>query len=336
MRGRRRKIANLFGWEYKLEHDGLTPYEAACLWYDINPNDYPLLKNQQAKKPKAHLLKKKKPTTEQESNINSLYNNIKNALVNGEIQDKHNDEPIDKKFIDRYTIMHSEIEKVASNTNYNSSFFSRQKEDKIALYKVAYGICGIEIPSIYVGNLPEEVKFIFDKLLSYYIHEVIKDYPRANHEWSSFLGYKEGLKCDFLDEYMGDNLYRECIDSLEEYCALEKIRQSKCKEWADKIGDGSTSFLTFDYGEKETEEIFAHSPDYRSVKYNGVQFYLTTNQARVVQFLHNEKIPEHSQDYILETINVDSKRLRDVFKNHPAWGKLIVKGGGKGIYKLNI
>ena len=95
------------------------------------------------------------------------------------------------------------------------------------------------------------------------------------------------------------------------------------------------------------EDIFKHSPDYRSVNLRGVEFSLTSKQAQVIEILHElyEKgTLEVGGQYILERLGDDDSdrintdnRLRDIFKSRPnAWGNLIVPGGSKGSYRLNI
>jgi hypothetical protein len=46
--------------------------------------------------------------------------------------------------------------------------------------------------------------------------------------------------------------------------------------------------------------------------------------------------PELGQETILEhpEVEAESKRLVDVFKGHPAWGKMIVTGHTAGTYRL--
>ena len=46
--------------------------------------------------------------------------------------------------------------------------------------------------------------------------------------------------------------------------------------------------------------------------------------------------PEVSQHTILAEIESDAERLRDLFRDSPLWGTLIVPGERRGHYKLNI
>jgi hypothetical protein len=84
---------------------------------------------------------------------------------------------------------------------------------------------------------------------------------------------------------------------------------------------------------------FVYSPDYRSVSFRGNTLSFTSRQAQVVEMLHQALVrgaPELGQDYILEELDSPNSRLRDTFKNHPAWNLLIVKGKGRGTYRLNL
>jgi len=90
-------------------------------------------------------------------------------------------------------------------------------------------------------------------------------------------------------------------------------------------------------------EEFKHSPDYRSVYYKDKTYNFTTDQARIIQYLHEaycNKTPSVSQNNLLDRLGSDLERLRDLFKKgktmHEAWGKLIIFGHTKGTFKLNL
>lgn len=80
----------------------------------------------------------------------------------------------------------------------------------------------------------------------------------------------------------------------------------------------------------------AHSPDYRTVSWHGRHFVLTPKQAAVVKVLWDaweSGTPQVGQHYLLEACESPGGRLRDVFRDSPAWGTLVVSEGG-GMYKL--
>lgn len=83
-----------------------------------------------------------------------------------------------------------------------------------------------------------------------------------------------------------------------------------------------------------------HSPDYRSVRLDGVTYELTTMQAQVVEFLTTQlenKTPAVSEQYILEgLLETKQTRLKDIFRNSDAWGKLIVRGKARGTFQINL
>jgi hypothetical protein len=79
------------------------------------------------------------------------------------------------------------------------------------------------------------------------------------------------------------------------------------------------------------------SPDCRSVRWGGTQFTFTANQAAVVELLSEARrhgTPDIGGDTLLYRTQVDSKRLRDVFRGHPAWNTMIVEGETKGAHRL--
>jgi hypothetical protein len=82
-----------------------------------------------------------------------------------------------------------------------------------------------------------------------------------------------------------------------------------------------------------------HGPDFRSVHWYGNDYTFTPTQAACVKVLWEawkNGTPEVGQETILEhpQVEAESKRLVDVFKDHPAWGTMIVKGQTAGAYKL--
>jgi hypothetical protein len=80
-----------------------------------------------------------------------------------------------------------------------------------------------------------------------------------------------------------------------------------------------------------------HSVDFRSVFWFGDEYSFTGNQAAAVKILwENWKngTPDVSGEYIATEISSDSKRARDIFKEHPALGSMICQGQTKGTYRL--
>jgi hypothetical protein len=90
---------------------------------------------------------------------------------------------------------------------------------------------------------------------------------------------------------------------------------------------------------KKLKTGFTHSEDFRSVNWRGKKYTFTSKQAQAVEILceHFEKgTPEVGKDYILEQLDSESSRLRDIFRKHPAWKALIVKGSKRGTYRLAL
>jgi len=82
---------------------------------------------------------------------------------------------------------------------------------------------------------------------------------------------------------------------------------------------------------------FRHSPDFRSVSCGGEKYSFTARQGQVVQILFEARekgAPDVGQHYILEELESKAERLRDLFKSSRAWGSLIVRGQGKGTFRL--
>ena len=89
-----------------------------------------------------------------------------------------------------------------------------------------------------------------------------------------------------------------------------------------------------------------HSTDFRSVSWDGEQFYFTATQAAAVRVLWTawqRGTPDLGELTILDQAGssmADSRhgRLRDLFRSgrkmHPAWNKMIVAGATKGAFRL--
>jgi hypothetical protein len=89
--------------------------------------------------------------------------------------------------------------------------------------------------------------------------------------------------------------------------------------------------------EKEKEPYW-HSEDFRSVRWNGEVYDFSTSQAIVMEKLWQawqDGTPAVAQETLLEAAESEGNQLRDLFKRHPAWGKVIVQGPTRGTYQLD-
>lgn len=92
-------------------------------------------------------------------------------------------------------------------------------------------------------------------------------------------------------------------------------------------------------GATNGQDDFIHGPDFRSATWKEEQYSFTPMQAQIIEILYSafqSGTPEVSKDYILVELNSPAQRLRDVFKKHPAWDRLVIKGSTKGTYRLNF
>ncbi|MHC4365193.1 MAG: hypothetical protein ACYSU6_00790 [Planctomycetota bacterium] len=95
-----------------------------------------------------------------------------------------------------------------------------------------------------------------------------------------------------------------------------------------KAGDAKTIAAT-----PETK----HSIDFRSVCWFGTNYNFTPNQAAAVEILWKaweNGTPDVGGDTIAVKVESDSRRARDIFKKHPAFGSMIRRGQTKGTYRL--
>jgi hypothetical protein len=90
-------------------------------------------------------------------------------------------------------------------------------------------------------------------------------------------------------------------------------------------------------GARGSARRVSHSPDFRSYTWGQERYSFTPGQAAVVRALQEAKdngTPDVGQDTLMEVAGSEGSRLRDLFKSHPAWGNLIVRGDGKGTLRL--
>jgi hypothetical protein len=82
----------------------------------------------------------------------------------------------------------------------------------------------------------------------------------------------------------------------------------------------------------------AHSPDFRSVRWLGESYDFTAAQAVIVGMLWDaweRRTPDVGHETLLSGAGLETRRLADVFKGHPAWGTMIISGGTKGAARLS-
>jgi hypothetical protein len=86
-----------------------------------------------------------------------------------------------------------------------------------------------------------------------------------------------------------------------------------------------------------TAVMTSHGPDFRSVIWNSKPYSFTRQQSRAVGILWElweNGTPEVGEDHLLKTIQSTEPTLRDVFRDHKAWGTMIVVGKTDGAYQL--
>lgn len=81
-----------------------------------------------------------------------------------------------------------------------------------------------------------------------------------------------------------------------------------------------------------------HGPGFGCCWWWGTYYTFSAAQARVVGILWDAWLndtPDVRQEVLLEAVGCESRRLDNLFRNHPAWGAMIVQGAAKGLYRLN-
>ena len=103
-----------------------------------------------------------------------------------------------------------------------------------------------------------------------------------------------------------------------------------------RVGGQFEIVTTFDAGIVATvnpEANIVRDMDCTSVVYRGEKFAFSKKQRSVVQALFRARDDGHdfmSQDALIEVAETKQNRLRDLFRDHPAWGTLILPGHERG------
>jgi len=108
--------------------------------------------------------------------------------------------------------------------------------------------------------------------------------------------------------------------------------QKKDKKLTETISDSKKTAQNI-----EGELKMAHSIDFRSVCWFGANYSFTPNQAAAVKILWEaweNRTPDVGGDTLAVEVEADSRRARDIFKGHTAFGSMIRQGQTKGTYRL--
>jgi hypothetical protein len=109
------------------------------------------------------------------------------------------------------------------------------------------------------------------------------------------------------------------------------------------IGGRRGGWISAAIGVKSTNVAvgpFTHSEDYRSVTLRGKTHTLTSQQAQMIEILHEAHKngnPDVSIAHIQERLEKNNSRWQDTFKSNPKAKKaLVISGARKGTLRLNV
>lgn len=124
-----------------------------------------------------------------------------------------------------------------------------------------------------------------------------------------------------------------------DFAAIRVHLRTACG-WSDADVTGATWKTILAVLRGHEQPANRHSEDYSTVLWQGLSYAFSPSQARAVEILwkaYENGTPDVHQASIHERIgsSSESQRLRDIFKNHPAWGTMIVAGEGKGMFRLS-
>jgi len=150
--------------------------------------------------------------------------------------------------------------------------------------------------------------------------------------------------CILPDDPHPEETAKSFVELLKRHAAtVLKVLQAEMSRLGSEIAAGdlpTTSLVGLAVSPAESPNgDFRASPGFRSVRWRGQRYTFSSRQAQAVQILHEAHqsgTPDVGQDHILEEVESRGRRLRDLFKDHPAWKRLIVRGKGKGTFRLDI
>jgi hypothetical protein len=119
----------------------------------------------------------------------------------------------------------------------------------------------------------------------------------------------------------------------------EEVRLTQFQTTLAGDGPSATAQMKTEASKDTAKICTVHSDDFRSVKWLGVQYFFSANQAPVVRVLweHWKRgTPDVGDTTLLSAVDPEAppSRLNALFRNNSAWGTLIVPGETKGTHRL--
>ena len=171
------------------------------------------------------------------------------------------------------------------------------------------------------------------------------DGPKSGFSSLSDQAYRLGQKIRQSDEWLA---LAKAITNAQAANITRADRPRTGDEQAESSHAKNSANSAPDAGSKSTNETmevsdpvaFTHSPDYRSVTLRGKNYPLTSQQAQMIQILHQAHEsgnPDVSVAHILERLEKQSSRWQDTFKSNPNAKRALVKSGERrGTLRMNV
>ncbi len=90
---------------------------------------------------------------------------------------------------------------------------------------------------------------------------------------------------------------------------------------------------------EQSDPQFSHTEDYRSLRFRGEAYTLTTRQAVIVELLHRAYLSGYAdvpKAKLLGAVEAETSEVRDSFRGSPLWKTLIRTGSRRGTYRLAV
>jgi hypothetical protein len=150
--------------------------------------------------------------------------------------------------------------------------------------------------------------------------------------------FKQNEKTEELHAYVGNEIKDEIVTKRKLLRLDQRVKGLLFARESLSITRSGLEMLAELSADRHSEELNEgedrqdaprHSEDFRSVDWNGTQYFFTATQAAVVMALWQawkNGTPVLSDETLIERAGLaDNARLRDSFRDHPAWGTMIVE-----------
>ena len=139
-------------------------------------------------------------------------------------------------------------------------------------------------------------------------------------------------------DFVGDRFSKTIVEYCEQIGQVEDYLPGIYRMLSAASEAACVHFQEYLVSPSNTTAPARHGCDYRSVVWFGTDYTFSSYQAACVAVLWDawqNGTPEVGDDTVLMKAECETKRLRDMFRSHPAWRNMIIVGKSKGTHRLS-